>query len=134
MNGQQDMSKQSEYYEPYKGFASSLRAWFIAYGIGAPILFLSNDSTRAAISNYEYNHALVLLFLSGVLLQAVEALLYKHAMWHLYMGEEKDSYKNSTLYKLSDKISEAYLLGVFFDIATVIVYGVGTWLAYNALL
>ena len=29
-------------HEAYVGFARSVRVWFIAYGIGAPVLFLTN--------------------------------------------------------------------------------------------
>jgi len=68
------------FYEPYKTFSTSLRAWFIAYGIGAPVIFLSNESTRNAISSYDYNKLLISLFLLGVVIQIIEALLYKYAM------------------------------------------------------
>lgn len=124
----------SVFYAPYKSFATSLRAWFIAYGIGAPIVFLSNDTTQKAISEYESNKYLIALFLSGVVLQTIQALLYKHTMWHLYMGEGNDSYHENNLYKISESISEAYWLEVIFDLATVFVYALATWHTFKALL
>jgi hypothetical protein len=124
----------SIFYEPYKSFATSLRAWFIAYGIGAPILFLSNENTQKAITEYECNETLIFLFLSGVIIQTIQALLYKHTMWHLYMGEGNSKYHNKWLYKASEKISEAYWLETLFDLATVCVYVLGTWHVLKALL
>ena len=123
----------STFYEPYKAFATSLRTWFVAYGIGAPLVFLSNDSTRTAISKYEHQELLVALFLGGVVLQILEAMLYKHAMWHLYYGEGNAGYQNKLRYKVSDAVSEAYWLGVIFDLGTLVVYGFGTWHAFLAL-
>ena len=124
----------SDYYEPYKGFDTSLKTWLIAYGIGAPILFISQETTMVAIKNYEHSHALVFLFLGGVLLQTLESFIYKHAMWHLYMGEKSTEYKKYKRYTLSVNISEAYWLGAMFDVSTLIVYAIATWLSFDALL
>ena len=122
------------YYEPYKNFALSLRAWFIAYGIGAPIIFLSNEGTQKAISNYEGNKFLISLFLTGVVIQIIQALLYKHAMWHLHMGEGNPDYHTKWLYKGSEKITEVYWLEATLDLSTVIVYVLATWHTFKALL
>ncbi|MDH5600102.1 MAG: hypothetical protein OEY78_02235 [Gammaproteobacteria bacterium] len=132
MSLNQDNNQDSVFYEPYKIFATSLRAWFIAYGIGAPILFLSNEFTQRVISEYENNKLLIFLFLAGVILQTIQALLYKHVMWHLYMGEDNHDYHKSWLYKSSVKISEASWLEILFDLATVFVYSIGTWHVLNA--
>ena len=134
MSTNQENSQDSAFYDPYKSFATSLRAWFIAYGIGAPILFLSNEFTQKAIAEYQLNKLLIFLFLSGVVIQTIQALLYKHVMWHLYMGEGNTSYHSKLLYKVSDKISEAYWLETIFDLSTVCVYVLGTWHVLKALL
>jgi hypothetical protein len=116
-----------EYFECYAEFAKTLRTWFIAYGIGAPILFLSNDTLWGIIKSSEHIRLIGLLFLAGVFIQVLEALLYKNAMWYLYKGEENPKIKNKARYKAFYNISEYYWLEVLFDILTLICFVTGTW-------
>jgi hypothetical protein len=44
-------------------------------------------------------------FLTGVAVQIALALLYKTAMWYLYIGEFNPKTRASTLYKASDWLS-----------------------------
>jgi hypothetical protein len=115
-----------EYFECYAEFAKTLRTWFIAYGIGAPILFLSNDTLWGMIKSSEHIRLIGFLFLAGVFIQVLEALLYKNAMWYLYKGEENPKIKNKARYKAFYNISEYYWLEVLFDMLTLICFVAGT--------
>ncbi len=37
------------YYKVYEEYSKTLRTWFVAYGIGAPVLVLNNDELRRAV-------------------------------------------------------------------------------------
>ena len=59
-----DQREETGYYHAYAEFAKTLRTWFIAYGIGAPALVLSNKdlwNTVKGSGNLIYIAALFLL-------------------------------------------------------------------------
>ena len=126
-NPKNNSNKANEYFECYAEFAKTLRTWFIAYGIGAPILFLSNNSAWETIKSSSNLGFIAFFFLAGVSIQVLEALLYKNAMWYLYRGEENPQIKNKFRYKASYNISEIYLLEVLFDLVTLICFIIATW-------
>ena len=49
--GELEVKEEKGFYEAYKGFANNLRTWFLAYGIGAPVVLLSNEDSWSLISN-----------------------------------------------------------------------------------
>lgn len=122
-----DSNSANEYFGCYAEFAKTLRTWFIAYGIGAPILFLSNNTTWEIIRSSGNIRLITYGFLLGVLLQVIEAFLYKNAMWYLYRGEENPQIKNKMRYKASYNVSEYYWLEFLLDILTLICFVTATW-------
>lgn len=117
------------FYEAYAGFARNVRTWFIAYGIGAPVLFVTNQEVWKRISGSGDGPAIAYLFLAGVAVQIVEAIIYKTAMWYLYMSEleqhEEEEHKDWR-YRSSDWISGSYALEMLFDVVTLALFGVAT--------
>ena len=77
----------SENFEPYSEFARTLRTWFVGYGVGAPALVLTQAELRQRLANAGDLPTLGAFFLSGVFLQVLLTLIYKTAMWELYMVE-----------------------------------------------
>ncbi len=124
----------SEYYQPYSEFAKNLRTWLIAYGIGAPALILSSKSAWDAVKSSGHFALIGVLFLLGVALQLIEALLYKHAMWHLYFSELDAEHKKSGWYKVAEWLSEAYLLELSFDMISVLLFIIATLLLFLSFL
>lgn len=87
----QDGQKQARkddpnFYEPYAEFAKNLRVWFIAYGIGGPALFLSNESAQKTFLASSHAKFIAYTFLSGVAVQIFMVMMYKTAMWYLHVG------------------------------------------------
>lgn len=124
----------SGFYQPYAEFAKNLRVWLIAYGIGAPALILANTPAWDAVRSSGYLACIGALFLSGVALQIIQSLLYKHAMWHLYCGELDEGHKQSCWHKAAEWLSGAYVLELAFDIGTIILFAVATWILFLSLL
>ena len=114
------------FYEPYADFARNLRIWFIAYGIGAPVLFVSNQDVWRKISASGNGRLIAYLFLAGVAVQIIEAIVYKYAMWHLYVGELDRQQTKGWRYQLSDWVSESNELEIVFDLTTLVLFGVAT--------
>jgi hypothetical protein len=75
--------KDAGYFEGYAQFSGVLRTWLIAYGIGGPVLFIFQSRITDQLSESGQSLSIAILFLSGVFLQVIIALLYKGAIWFL---------------------------------------------------
>src|SRR5437660_767961 len=81
-----DSSRGYRYYEEYTEYAKNLRIWFVAYGIGCPAAFLTQDAVRERILKADDAAVIVGVFFAGVGVQIAAALLYKAATWHLHIN------------------------------------------------
>jgi hypothetical protein len=90
---------------------------------------------RLAEKLFETNQArfIAVLFLLGVFLQVIVALLYKGAMWYLYVGEEDTKMQKKKRYKISDWLSEAFWMEILFDLASIALFAWATILVLNIL-
>ncbi len=119
-------NQESGFYEAYANFARHLRSWFIAYGIGGPTLFLTNDAAMKRLLDSGAGRVVAYLFLAGVSVQIIVAFLYKTAMWYLYRGESADGVKSHWWYKACDWLSESYCIECVGDVATFIFFAWAT--------
>ncbi len=125
--------QESGFYEAYAGFARNLRIWFIAYGVGGPVVFLTNEAAGQALLASGPARRIAYTVLAGVGLQILLALLYKTAMWYLYLGELDDSRKSWMLYKVSEWLSDSYWIELVSDAATLVLFGWATLDVLHAL-
>ncbi len=78
------MSETEEYFQDYTAFSRDLRVWLIAYGIGAPVLFVSNAAIYDKVLQHGDGKLIVILFLIGVSFQIFEASTSKWMSWIQY--------------------------------------------------
>jgi hypothetical protein len=121
------------FYEAYAGFARTLRTWLVAYGIGAPVLFLTQSSAAEALKTAGAARAVAVIFLTGVSIQVLGALLYKTTMWQLYMGELSALDRVGRWQTFCEMISTAYWLEFAIDASTIALFGWATWRVVFAL-
>jgi len=121
-----DDREETGYYQAYAEFAKTLRTWFIAYGIGAPALVLSNKDLWNLVKGSGSLTWIAVLFLLGVTFQVIEAFIYKTAMWHLYVGESDEEHMKTWWYRMADRVSESYQLELFFDIGAFVFFAIAT--------
>lgn len=129
-----DQKKEFEFYDPYAEYAKTLRTWFVAYGIGGPVVFLTNDAALRALTNSGKFAQMGLLFLIGGALQVFSALLNKHSMWYLHVAEIDERTKRRASYKISSWYADQGWVDVVLDSATIILFGWATWLAFSAVI
>jgi hypothetical protein len=127
-------STQKAYYASYADFSKILRTWFVAYGIGGPIVLLSNNVAWGWLVKSGKIFTVGLLFLIGGALQVSGALLNKHAMWCLYVGESDVKRQSMRNYRFWYKYSELGSVDVLLDLATIILLGCATWLAFSTIM
>jgi len=112
-------SKPDGFFDGYASFAGVLRTWLIAYGIGGPVLFITQTNIANKLSASGQSREIALIFLIGVFLQVIIALLYKGAMWYLYIGEEQLEIQKTRRYKISNWLSMAFWFEMLFDLSSI---------------
>jgi hypothetical protein len=120
-------SEAEGYYDAYSAFARQLRVWFIAYGIGAPLIALTNPAVAEAVRLSGYRKSIAFAFVGGVTVQILMAFLYKTAMWYLYAGEDDPTTKGTWQWSASDRFSEWYWAEALVDVVTLAAFSYGTY-------
>ena len=121
------------FFEAYQEYAKVLRTWLVAYGIGAPVVFLTNEGLSKAILHSPEAKLIAGFFLAGVALQIVIAALNKHCMWVLYYGETEKDFQNNPAYKCAEWLSDHISIDLIVDLVTILLFAIATWWAYSTL-
>lgn len=87
---QSDSETADTLFDDYNEFAKVLRTWFVAWGIGGPVLFATNLTVRAKLTASGHARFITLLFLAGVGLQVILAILNKTALWLCYAAKREE--------------------------------------------
>jgi hypothetical protein len=121
-------------FTAYQWHANTLRTWFVAYGIGAPVLFLTQEKVWAKFSQSDYCGAVAGLFLTGVGLQVLLAMLNKTIMWLLYFGSlEPETRAGRWWHLAADRVSEWIWLDILVDLVSFAAFAAATVLAFRVL-
>ena len=129
-----DSSKQpTDYLEIYASFSRNVRAWLIAYGVGAPVLLVSQDSVVTRLSNNPLTPFIAIVFLTGVLVQICSAIFYKGITGKLYMVKRGYHDQNSTGHDFSERWFKKLKPELICDSVTVVFYFAATALVIWAL-
>jgi hypothetical protein len=129
-----EVVKESGFYEPYSHFSRTLKAWLVAYGIGAPVLLASQEHLSKLVIDSGCGVVISALFLLGVASQIAASLVYKYSMGIIYFSELDSEIKDTRIFKIADRVSESFGLELAFDLLTVICYAVGTYMTFKAIL
>ena len=114
-------------YDAYKEYNKTLRAWFVAYGVGLPALVLTNEKLIENAKNSGEAKLVAWLFAAGVLLQLSIAALNKWANWFQYWGAIDTSFTEKPSHKFALWWGEHPELDVAAEVLTAIFFGLGTF-------
>jgi hypothetical protein len=128
------MRTAAELYSAYEDYSKTLRTWLVAYGVGAPVLFLTNERVSTLIAKSGLGRPIALMFLIGVALRILLAVVNKTAMWTCYYGEQNPDFKARRRWKVADWVSEQFWFDFAIDGLTVVLFSWATWCAFNVLL
>lgn len=140
------MSSSSDgHYKVYEEHMKTLRAWFVAYGVGGPVLFITQQDFAATLVDSGWSQLIGVLFLVGVLLQALVALFNKWVNWGLYYFDEDDADTSSVvdtvetssdavdtemqsqrLRRLCESYSSKVWVDILADLATLVLFAIAT--------
>jgi hypothetical protein len=117
----------STFYKAYEGHATTLRAWLVAYGVGGPVLVLTNERLSKVIADAGHSRLLAALFLTGVTLQVLLAAINKYSMWLLYSSEGDQSLEDKWPYSWAAWISWQVWIDFSVDAACLGAFGYATY-------
>jgi hypothetical protein len=85
---QPDSHDGSNEFAAYTEYNKVLRAWFVAFGVGGPALFLINDEIGTRLAKTGQLGSVAKLFLIGTGSQIAGAFINKVSNWYVYRGVE----------------------------------------------
>lgn len=122
------------HFQNYSDYARSLRTWLVAYGIGGPVLFLTNNILAERVASSGCAKTIIFLFLLGVGLQVLLSLINKWCAWHQYAAVADPKHEDKTSYKFWNFINNQSWLDLGFDIISVAAFITATGLVFNIFL
>lgn len=90
-----------EFYAAYEHYSGLLRTWLVAYGIGAPVLMLTNEKLWDALGTSGSSRYIAICFLFGVGLQVLLATLNKTIMWASHYAEGHSEFQTTRRFKMA---------------------------------
>lgn len=141
----QDATDHEGHFANYAEYSKTFRSWMVAYGIGGPILLLVSKDAPTAVAGSPHLRAIVTLFVLGVGLQILLALINKWAAWQMYRGAyslyrcehglpDADLHHNSNTYKAWHWINRQSWIDFTCDVLSLIAFSSATWLVLKMLL
>ena len=124
------------YFAQYQYYNASLRAWFIGFGVGLPVLVLSQKHLFEKLDAHSGRPAARWLLL-GVGAQILGALINKHTNWATYRDEAlKAEGKGERLPKHLHWLTRPhdwYWVDIVLDVASLISFGAAAVLVASSL-
>jgi hypothetical protein len=130
----QDRDDEKTHFQNYAEYSKTLRSWLVAYGIGGPVLFLTNKDAPRKISESPHLSLIITLFVAGVALQIFLAFINKWAAWHMYKGAYQITYQKTIAYRVWDWINKQSWIDFLVDFGALVSFSVATWLVLKVLL
>jgi len=115
------------YFDAYAAYSRTLRTWLVAYGIGAPVLFASQQCFGKVIAKPDVVCPIAFYFLVGVGVQILVAFLYKYTMEFLYWGETDSAFKETRQWQVAYWISEQIWPEILLDLVSIASFAKATY-------
>ena len=115
-------SEADGHYQNYAEYSKSLRSWLVAYGIGGPVLFLTNKDVYSKVAESASSVAIVDLFLFGVGLQILLSVINKWAAYHMYRGAFAPAYTSTMTYQIWSWINDRSWIDFLIDLVSIAVF------------
>lgn len=126
-------SGEDDYFAQYWRYCAAVRNWLVAFGVGGCVLLISEKSGLFKDIVGQMRATILCLFMTGVIVQILLALINKWIHWYLYRGVGDPKFRTRWLYKTSDRISTWFILDIFADVISCAAYIVGAWMMFKNL-
>ena len=103
----------------------------MAYGIGAPVLFLTNDGLAEVLAVSTRSNVISGLFLGGVAAQVGLAALNKTVMWACYFAERHPKVRSKRRFRAAAWLADLFLIDLAVDLGTLVSFACATWILFG---
>ena len=118
-------------FKAYEEYAKTLRTWLVAYGIGGPVLLLTNEAVRGRVVASGSARHIGALFLGAVGAQVGLAFLNKTVLWANYFAQLRPELADTKRYRFASWVAEQYWFDALVDVASLLMFGWATWDAFR---
>ncbi len=131
------------HFANYAEYSKTYRNWMVAYGVGGPVLLLTNEQAAERLVGAPQLPWIVGIFLAGVGLQILLAFVNKWVAWCLYGGAfsryqhaikdpEATKFHESRAYRFSRAAGAQSWFDFLIDLSAPVCYSIATSLAMYA--
>jgi len=106
----------------------------VAYGVGVPVLLVSQRFIAEAIIRKGSGGVITWLFLAGVAVQIVEIFIYKYSQEYLYHDETGAKLKGTRRLALAEWFSNTIWFEILLDLIPIALFVWGTFMVVAAVL
>ncbi|MHC4458062.1 MAG: hypothetical protein ACYS0I_13445 [Planctomycetota bacterium] len=116
-----------EYFDVYWRYSTALRNWFVLFGVGGCILFISDKAEMFKEVCQQTKRLIIGSFIAGVALQIFLVFMNKVTHWCVYYGKvENKDFRETRRYKFFHRLSNWFIIDFLIDVLTVIAFGIAT--------
>lgn len=121
-------------FDAYKEHSKSLRTWFVAYGIGGPIFFASQEQIASKLGAAPGKTIIIALFLAGLSVQILITMLNKWMNWSSYAMALNPPTKLTLQHRVVIWLANAFWLETLADLLSVASFVAATFMALEIVL
>jgi hypothetical protein len=126
-----DEDDRKVFFQTYADYSKAVRAWLVAYGIGGPVLFVTNEKLTERVAKSGYAAEIIAMFLLGVALQILSAMINKWAAWHVYRGIGDTEFQRRPDYQMWLWVNDQSWIDIWADLLALIALAYATWRSLN---
>lgn len=134
MSLQTAVEEREEFYKAYEEHSKTLRTWLVAYGVGAPVLFFTNEQLAQSFARAPEAVRISAFFLGGVVLQVVLAAVNKTVNWAAYFALRRPGEATGRRFRVARWIAEQFWIDLLIDALSLVAFGFATWWSVSLLM
>jgi len=123
--------KSNENHMSYQEYNKALRTWFVAFGIGGPVLLLTRESMLSKLSSEMMLKPVAFLFIFGAAVQIFIAFINKIECWYCYYADVNQDYSKTKIGKFMLWLDNQFWIDILCDIMTIVSYLIAIILIFH---
>jgi hypothetical protein len=117
-----DQAEARDFHERYREYNKALRTWFVGFGIGGPVLLLTNDTVLSRLVSGGWFRAVSLLFISGAGAQIIIAFVNKMTTWYGYYASMDAIFAKTKTGQFWIRIDKQFWMDIVCDLFSMIAF------------
>jgi hypothetical protein len=127
----EDQKVAASSFSAYSEYNKTLRTWLVAFGIGGPALFMTNDGIAKRLVATGELRMVVVLFLIGAGVQVLGALMNKACNWYVYQAYCAGGVRGTWKHRCSEWLTSHFWIDVALDLVSISAFGYALWLLFT---